>query len=387
MADARHLTTRPSTPSPRHRPATRTRAPKSQTLRTLEAIAHAKAIGKEVELRDRRQPDQGPHRHDDPRGRPAARHPHPHALLPRGPLPGRGVPRVRGRDRRPADAPGGVQLSDHHADRGPHPFADRAPRPAAHPRPAAWPPTTASATPAPATTTASFRPWPWSTASISSASATRRPPRYADRRLQPLRWSATTTSASSAAAASAPASTCRRSACWRPSTAATARSVSTFMGKPLADVICINCGQCINRCPTGALRANDSTDEVWAAIDDPDKHVVIQTAPSPRAAIGECFGLAPGTALTFELNTALRRCGFDKVFDTNFAADLTILEEGDRAAAAAEAGAGRRGPVGRACRSSPVARPAGSSTSSTSIPSTCRTSPRPRARSRCSARC
>jgi NADH-quinone oxidoreductase subunit G/[NiFe] hydrogenase diaphorase moiety small subunit len=104
--------------------------------------------------------------------------------------------------------------------------------------------------------------------------------------------------------------------------------VSTFMGKPLSDVICINCGQCINRCPTGALRANDTTDDVWAAIDDPEKHVVIQTAPSPRAAIGECFGLPPGTALTFELNTALRRAGFDKVFDTNFAADLTILEEG-----------------------------------------------------------
>jgi NADH-quinone oxidoreductase subunit G/[NiFe] hydrogenase diaphorase moiety small subunit len=104
--------------------------------------------------------------------------------------------------------------------------------------------------------------------------------------------------------------------------------VSTFLGKPLADVICINCGQCINRCPTGALRANDSTDEVWAAIDDREKHVVIQTAPSPRAAIGECFGRPPGTALTFELNTALRRCGFDKVFDTNFAADLTIMEEG-----------------------------------------------------------
>jgi len=104
--------------------------------------------------------------------------------------------------------------------------------------------------------------------------------------------------------------------------------VSTFLGKPLADVICISCGQCINRCPTGALRANDPTDDVWAAIDDPEKHVVIQTAPSPRAAIGECFGLAPGHAMTFRLNTALRRCGFDKVFDTNFAADLTIMEEG-----------------------------------------------------------
>ncbi|MBW7864184.1 MAG: iron hydrogenase small subunit [Candidatus Hydrogenedentes bacterium] len=104
--------------------------------------------------------------------------------------------------------------------------------------------------------------------------------------------------------------------------------VETFMDKPLADVICINCGQCINRCPTGALHANDPTDEVWAAIDDPKKHVVIQTAPSPRAGIGECFGLEPGIPLTLEMNTALRRCGFDKVFDTNFTADLTIIEEG-----------------------------------------------------------
>ena len=104
--------------------------------------------------------------------------------------------------------------------------------------------------------------------------------------------------------------------------------IATFCDKPLAEVVCINCGQCINRCPTGALRANDPTDEVWDAIDDPNKHVVIQTAPSPRAGIGECFGLQPGRALTFQMNTALRRCGFDKVFDTNFAADLTIFEEG-----------------------------------------------------------
>ncbi len=104
--------------------------------------------------------------------------------------------------------------------------------------------------------------------------------------------------------------------------------ITTFMDKPLGDVICINCGQCINRCPTAALKANDPTDEVWAAIDDPTKHVIVQTAPSPRAAIAECFGIAPGTAMTYELNTALRQCGFDKVFDTNFAADLTIIEEG-----------------------------------------------------------
>jgi NADH-quinone oxidoreductase subunit G/[NiFe] hydrogenase diaphorase moiety small subunit len=104
--------------------------------------------------------------------------------------------------------------------------------------------------------------------------------------------------------------------------------VGTFLDKPLADVICINCGQCINRCPTGALRANDPSDEIWNAIDDPKKHVVIQTAPSPRAAIGEEFGMEAGHSYTGELNTALKRIGFDKVFDTDFTADLTIMEEG-----------------------------------------------------------
>jgi iron-only hydrogenase group A len=104
--------------------------------------------------------------------------------------------------------------------------------------------------------------------------------------------------------------------------------IGTFFDKPLADVICINCGQCINRCPTAALHANDPSDEIWAAIDDPTKHVVIQTAPSPRAAIGEEFGLGAGHSMTGEMNTALRRIGFDKVFDTTFTADLTIMEEG-----------------------------------------------------------
>lgn len=104
--------------------------------------------------------------------------------------------------------------------------------------------------------------------------------------------------------------------------------ISTFMDKKLADVICINCGQCINRCPTGALHTNDPSDEIWRAIDDKTKHVVIQTAPSPRAAIGEEFGLPAGTSLTLEMNTALKRIGFDAVFDTNTTADLTIIEEG-----------------------------------------------------------
>jgi len=104
--------------------------------------------------------------------------------------------------------------------------------------------------------------------------------------------------------------------------------IGTFTDAPLNEVVCIYCGQCINRCPTGALHANDPRDKIWEAIDDPTKHVVIQTAPSPRAAIGEEFGLPPGNSLTGELNTALRRIGFDKIFDTNFAADLTIIEEG-----------------------------------------------------------
>ena len=105
-------------------------------------------------------------------------------------------------------------------------------------------------------------------------------------------------------------------------------TISTFMDLPLDEVNCINCGQCINRCPTGALTARDVTDDVWAALEDPTKHVVIQTAPAPRAALGEEFGLEPGTPVTWQMNTALREIGFDRVFDTNFTADLTIIEEG-----------------------------------------------------------
>ncbi len=104
--------------------------------------------------------------------------------------------------------------------------------------------------------------------------------------------------------------------------------ITTFMDKALADVVCINCGQCINRCPTAALKANDPSDEIWDAIDNPKKHVIIQTAPSPRASIGEAFGIAPGRSMTGELNTALKMIGFDRVFDTDFTADLTIMEEG-----------------------------------------------------------
>ncbi|MDP8259901.1 MAG: NADH-dependent [FeFe] hydrogenase, group A6 [Candidatus Gygaella obscura] len=104
--------------------------------------------------------------------------------------------------------------------------------------------------------------------------------------------------------------------------------IETYQDRPLNEVVCINCGQCINRCPTGALKAKDPAQDVWDAIDNSTKHVIIQTAPSPRAAIGEAFGLPAGTSVTKKLNTALKRMGFDKVFDTNFTADLTIMEEG-----------------------------------------------------------
>lgn len=104
--------------------------------------------------------------------------------------------------------------------------------------------------------------------------------------------------------------------------------IGSFKDKPLNELPCINCGQCINRCPTAALSEKESIQDVWSALADKSKYVIIQTAPAPRVAIGECFGNPPGTAFTYELNTALKKLGFDKVFDTCFTADLTILEEG-----------------------------------------------------------
>ncbi|MGQ9557552.1 MAG: NADH-dependent [FeFe] hydrogenase, group A6 [Desulfurispora sp.] len=97
---------------------------------------------------------------------------------------------------------------------------------------------------------------------------------------------------------------------------------------PLGDVACVNCGQCSLVCPTAAIREKDQTAEVWAALSDPQKHVVVQTAPAVRVSIGEMFGLPPGSIVTGKLVAALRRLGFDRVFDTDFTADLTIMEEG-----------------------------------------------------------
>jgi NADP-reducing hydrogenase subunit HndD len=96
----------------------------------------------------------------------------------------------------------------------------------------------------------------------------------------------------------------------------------------LSDVVCVQCGQCAAVCPVGAITENSAIEDVWDALDDPSKHVIVQTAPAIRAALGEEFGLEPGTRVTGRMVAALRRLGFDDVFDTNFAADLTIMEEG-----------------------------------------------------------
>ena len=95
----------------------------------------------------------------------------------------------------------------------------------------------------------------------------------------------------------------------------------------LGDVSCVSCGQCIVACPTGALQEKDCTDKVWEALSDTSKTVIVQTAPAVRAALGEAFGYPMGTDVEGKMVAALRRIGFAKVFDTNFAADLTIMEE------------------------------------------------------------
>lgn len=97
---------------------------------------------------------------------------------------------------------------------------------------------------------------------------------------------------------------------------------------PLDTVSCIQCGQCAAVCPVGAIVEHSNIDDVWAAIENPEKFVVVQTAPAIRAALGEVFGFEAGTLVTGKMVSALRRLGFDKVFDTNFTADLTIIEEG-----------------------------------------------------------
>ena len=104
--------------------------------------------------------------------------------------------------------------------------------------------------------------------------------------------------------------------------------VTCAFEESLANVACVNCGQCITVCPVGALSEKDSLKDVWDALADDTKHVVVQTAPAVRAALGEEFGFEMGTPVTGKMAAALRRLGFDKVFDTDFSADLTIMEEG-----------------------------------------------------------
>ena len=104
--------------------------------------------------------------------------------------------------------------------------------------------------------------------------------------------------------------------------------MSTFLEKQMGNVVCTNCGQCINRCPTGALTERSYIEEVWNAIYDPTKHVVVQTAPAVRVALGERFGLKAGHRVTGKMVAALKAIGFDSVLDTDFTADLTIMEEG-----------------------------------------------------------
>lgn len=109
------------------------------------------------------------------------------------------------------------------------------------------------------------------------------------------------------------------------------RGFNTHIGcafeQNLGDVACVSCGQCIVACPTGAIAEKDQTDEVWAALSNPNKHVIVQTAPSIRVTLGESFGMPIGSNVTGKMVSALRRLGFDAVYDTDFGADLTIIEE------------------------------------------------------------
>ncbi|WP_353852853.1 NADH-dependent [FeFe] hydrogenase, group A6 [Dehalobacter restrictus] len=105
-------------------------------------------------------------------------------------------------------------------------------------------------------------------------------------------------------------------------------SISPEYGKQLADVACVLCGQCALVCPVGAIHERDDTDRVWEALADPQKHVVVQVAPAVRVSLAEEFGFPSGEIATGKLVSALRSLGFDRVFDTDFSADLTIMEEG-----------------------------------------------------------
>jgi len=103
--------------------------------------------------------------------------------------------------------------------------------------------------------------------------------------------------------------------------------VAPAFNLPMIDTMCTFCGQCVAVCPTGALTEMNDIRNVWNSLNDPDKYVIVQTAPAVRVALGEEFGMEPGTIVTGKMAAALRRLGFNNVFDTDFAADLTIIEE------------------------------------------------------------
>jgi len=105
-------------------------------------------------------------------------------------------------------------------------------------------------------------------------------------------------------------------------------SVQPAFGKQLGDVECVNCGQCASVCPTGALTPKSEVDQVWNLLADPKKKVIVQIAPAVRVGLGECFGLKPGEITTGRIVAALKQLGFDQIYDTSFAADLTVIEEG-----------------------------------------------------------
>ena len=154
------------------------------------------------------------------------------------------------------------------------------------------------------------------------------------------------------------------------------RGFKTIVGpvynKSFNDVNCMQCGQCVINCPVGALTEKEDINDVVAALNDPNKTVIVQTAPAVRASLGEEFGMPIGTSVTGKMVAALKACGFDRVYDTNFGADLTIMEEGNELL--------ERLTTAEHCRCSHPAHRAGSVTLNISIRNCCRICPPPRAR-------
>ena len=186
----------------------------------------------------------------------------------------------------------------------------------------------------------------------STACDSSRPTSRSRSTLRACRWFAIRTSAFSAATASALA---RRSKASARSTSLTAVRRPAWLpafGKDLAEVECVNCGLCASVCPTGALTPRPETEAVWKDLENPKKTVVVQVAPAVRVALGEMFGMPAGTVEIGRIAAALKALGFAQVYDTSFAADLTVIEEaGEFHRRASSEGSG--------CRSSRPAAPPG----------------------------